>query len=192
MGELLQLAFIMKRERSIENMCSFSHNLDHLFRKDVLLWGRNSSLKCWIYHTLGLCIKSNAVDVPTSTGKACLCPQFVPTPMADLSSCAIVKADSFHLLLLCILFVFLSFTQGQFFSKLLCSVFWSQSFDLKIHLLKLSIKKRKNLLRNCCMQNIVVIIKNYQLVNWWTPSLSGRNSKQKEDWNWPLFEIMAF
>lgn len=31
MGELLELAFMMKREGSIENTCSFSHNLDRLF-----------------------------------------------------------------------------------------------------------------------------------------------------------------
>jgi len=52
MGELLELPFMMKRERSVEKTCSFPSIWIIFFRKDLLLWGRNRNEECWICHAL--------------------------------------------------------------------------------------------------------------------------------------------
>lgn len=52
MGELLELAFMMKREGSIEKMYNISTIWIICFRKEILLGGRSCNGECCAYQVV--------------------------------------------------------------------------------------------------------------------------------------------
>lgn len=111
---------------------------------------------------LGLCIKTNVV-VWTFTllrENLVFVPGLHPWLWLIFSSHAIVKTGSFHLFVSSFSFFFW-FHPQKIFSKLLCHVFWLQSFNLKVHFLKLKTQEGKGQFGNCYMQNIITIKLSY-------------------------------